>query len=207
MAFKDLYMPPCLSLDLSVSRRRRTEVVTALSGDVYASEKWAFTRRSFRAAWGPKTLDEVQSFLAFWENVTTVHTFRVRDWGDYSSAAPEVAITNADQVIGVGDGVETDFQLVKRYAYAGEAYDHPVHAPVANSVMIAIDGVNQGSGWSADNASGLISFSSAPASGAVITAGYEYDIKCRFEDDTITQAFRARHLAEIDTFTLIENPR
>ena len=204
--FKDIYMPPCLSLDLSVTRTRRTESVTALSGDVYASEKWAFSRRSFRAAWGPKTLDEVQTFLSFWENVTTVHTFRVRDWSDYTSALPGEAITDADQAIGIGDGAQTDFQLAKTYGYSGETYAHPIYAPVPGSVMIAFDGVNQSSGWSVNSSSGIVSFNSAPATGVVITAGYEYDIKSRFENDAITMAFRARHLGEIDTFTLIENP-
>lgn len=209
MAFKDLTLPDCYNLDVRVTRQVRSEDVTALSGDIYPNPKWAYSRRQFRVSWGPKKLQDVETFLAFWEVVKTEHTFRLRDEQDYRSATHGSPIANTDQLIGVGDGATTQFQLVKRYSYGGETYDHPIFAPVSGSALIAVDGVAQSSpaDFTVDTTSGLVSFTTPPADTLLITAGYEYDIKVRFEDASIVQRFRARHLGEIDTFTLIENPR
>ena len=209
MAFKDLTLPDCYNLDVRVTRQVRSEDVTALSGDIYPNPKWAYSRRAFRVSWGPKKLADVETFLSFWEVVKTEHTFRLRDEQDYRSAAHGSPISELDQIIGIGDGTTTQFQLVKRYSYGGEVYAHPIQAPISGSVVIAVDGVSQSipADFSVDASSGLVTFATAPANTLVITAGYEYDIKVRFEDANVVQRFRARHLGEIDTFTLVENPR
>lgn len=209
MAFKDLTLPDCYNLDIRVTRSVRSDDVTALSGDIYPNQKWVHSRRQFRLSWGPKQLADVENFIRFWEVVKTQHSFRLRDPQDYRSAVHGDPITDTDQIIAVADGVQTDFQLVKRYDYSGEQIVHPVFAPVDGTVVIALEGVarTEVTDYTIDYATGVISFVVAPAGGELITAGYEYDVKVRFEDASIIQRFRARHLGEIDTFNLIENPR
>lgn len=208
MAFQDVPYPDCINLDVRVTRRRRSEDVTALSGDIYPNQKWAYSRREFRLTWGPKVLADVDTFIAFFEAIGR-DTFRMRDPQDYRSASVGTDITNLDQIIGVGDGVETEFQLVKNYTYLTLTHNAPIHAPVSGSVVIAVDGVAQTSpaDFSVDYNTGMVTFIAAPGNSLVITAGFEYDCKVRLEDDSIIERFRARHLGEIDAFTLVENPR
>jgi len=98
MAFKDLTLPDCYNLDVQVTRQVRSEDVTALSGDIYPNPKWAYSRRQFRVSWGPKKLEDVETFLSFWEVVKTEHTFRLRDEQDYRSAAPGQVIALSSTV-------------------------------------------------------------------------------------------------------------
>ncbi len=181
MAFKDLTLPSCYNLDVRVTRQVRSDDVTALSGDIYPNQKWAYSRRQFRCTWGPKKLADVDEFIRFWEVVKTTHTFRVRDEQDYRSADHGVAISNLDQPVAIGDGVVTQFQLAKSYAYSGETYVAPIYAPVDGTLVVALDGVAQveTTDYTADYATGLITFNTAPANALLITAGYEYDIKAR----------------------------
>jgi len=209
MAFKDLTLPSCYNLDVRVTRQVRSDDVTALSGDIYPNQKWAYSRRQFRCTWGPKKLSDVEEFIRFWEVVKTTHTFRLRDEMDYRSADVGVALSNLDQPVAIGDGIETVYQLAKSYTYAGETYVAPIYAPVDGTLIVAVDSVSQieTPDYMVDYTTGLITFTTAPANGFLITAGFEYDVKVRFEDASVTQRFRARHLGEIDTFNLIENPR
>jgi uncharacterized protein (TIGR02217 family) len=61
-------------------------------------------------------------------------------------------------------------------------------------VRIYKDGVEQLSGWSVNATTGLITFTTAPAVGIEIIAGFEFDVPVRFDTD---------HMAvTIETFRL-----
>jgi uncharacterized protein (TIGR02217 family) len=115
-----------------------------------------------------------------------LHAFRFRDYADFKSCDIEAGVSATDQGIGVGDGVKTAFQLVKTYAAGGAtAYVREITKPVAGSVVVALNGTPQGSGWSVDTTTGLVSFSSAPGAGVVVSAGYEFDVPVRFDADEL----------------------
>ena len=50
-------------------------------------------------------------------------------------------------------------------------------------VRVAVGGVEQFSGWSVDAATGIVTFSSPPAMGAAVTAGFKFDVPVRFDSD------------------------
>ena len=85
------------------------------------------------------------------------------------------------QSLGVGDGATTVFQLVR--AFGG--FIEPVLAPnVVSAVYLA--GVAQSpSSYSVNPTTGLLTFTTAPASGAAITADFSYYFRCRFAEDTV----------------------
>ncbi len=59
---------------------------------------------------------------------------------------------------------------------------------------VYLDGVEQLSGWSVDATTGIVTFTTAPAAGAAITADFELDVPVRFDTD---------HMAvTIETFRL-----
>ena len=63
-----------------------------------------------------------------------LYGFRWKDWSDYKSCLPSQALAATDQVLGVGDGSRTAFQLVKAYASGAQTYVRPIVKPVAGTV-------------------------------------------------------------------------
>lgn len=133
---------------------------------------------------------EIYEFCRAREGST--HSFRFKDWLDYSSnplCRPDnyVAPDNEDQAIGLGDNTTKDFYLVKTYEVGGpNPRIRNILLPIASSVVVALDGVNQASGWSLITSPGqkpIIRFTSAPGFGVQITAGYEFDVHARFGED------------------------
>ncbi len=52
--------------------------------------------------------------------------------------------------------------------------------PVAGTVQVYLDGVEQPSGWSVDTTTGLVTFGVPPTLGVEVTAGFEFDVPVRF---------------------------
>jgi len=108
--------------------------------------------------------------------------------GGYDSFLYTDADDNAvvDQVLGIGDGVTKDFQLVRSYAN----FIEPMFAP--NTVTNVKDngGIVSGANYTVNAwgsaKPGVISFVTAPASGHAITATFSFYFPCRFDDDSMT---------------------
>ncbi len=88
-----------------------------------------------------------------------------------------------NQIIGIGDGVTTTFQLVRSFG----GYIEPIWAPnVVSSVAVGGTAVT---GWAACPFSGaspgLLTLAAAPASGAAVTSSFSFYFPCRFEADRL----------------------
>ena len=109
-----------------------------------------------------------------------------------------------DQAIGVGDGTTTAFQLTKRYGASFDPYLRPITRPVAGSVKLAVAGVEVMSGWAVDVATGVVTFSVAPAVGAAVTAGFLFDVPVRFDTDRLDVELTSFDGAEAPSIPLVE---
>jgi hypothetical protein len=92
-------------------------------------------------------------------------------------------VTNADEQIGTGDASNKNFQLVKRYTNGVNTVTRNITKPIIDTVKVALDGVNQTSGWNVDLSTGIVTFSSAPGNGVDVTAGCQFNDEVRFESD------------------------
>lgn len=94
-----------------------------------------------------------------------------------------------DHEIGIGDGEATAFQLIKTYGAAFAPWSREIKKPVVGSVLVAVDGVAQvdGDAYALDPASGVVTFDAehVPAVGAVVSAGFEFDVPVRFDTDKL----------------------
>ncbi len=123
--------------------------------------------------------------------------FRWKDWADYQSNSDMyAAISDTDQQIGVGDGVETQFQLIKTYSKGALDRVRLIQKPVDTTTIIALDGTPQPSGWTVDTTTGIVTFSGAPANTVVITAGYQMDTPVVFAGERLETAWLAYKLQE-----------
>lgn len=92
--------------------------------------------------------------------------------------------TAMDQLLGTGDGLGATFQLVKRYGEdEGEAQLRPITRPRAETLLVSIDGVATGDFTLASG--GQVVFGTAPPSGAVLRAGFLFDVPVRFAEDRL----------------------
>ncbi len=129
--------------------------------------------------------------------------FRFSDPYDHHSGDWGEAISPIDQRIGVGDGMETRFQLLKHYGESADPQVRRITRPVAGSVRVAVGGVERTTGWEED-ALGVILFDVPPSVEAVVTAGFAFDVPVRFEEDSLDINAETHAAGEVASVPLVE---
>ena len=205
-AFHEVRFPLRLSLGASGGPGRETDIVLLSNGREHRNARHADARRRYDAGTGLRILGDVYDLTAFFEaRRGELCGFRFRDPVDHKSCPPEQAVTAFDQLIGIGDGATTAFQLIKTYADAGGATVRRVQKPVEGSVVIALGGVQaSAAAFSVDTVTGLVTFAEAPAEGLTITAGYEFDIPVRFATARIEFNLAAFKAGSVPAVPLVE---
>lgn len=207
MSFHETQFPTDISKGSAGGPERRTDIVTLRSGFEERNSIWRHSRRKYDASLGLRSLDDLHEVLEFFEARSgRLFGFRWKDWADHRSGPPRRTVSAADQLIGVGDGSDTTFQLVKRYTSGGVEYIRDIRKPVSGTVLVAVDGspLSEGSGFTVDYTTGLITFASAPGLGLDITAGYHFDVPVRFDTDFLSISVDAFEAGAIPAIDIIE---
>ena len=205
MAFHPIRFPLDVALDARGGPERATDIVSLASGREERNSRWSRSRHRYNAGYGIKSRADMQAVLAFFEERRgRFHSFLWRDALDRSSHGGEGTPTPLDQAIGTGDGTRTAFQLIKTYGASFDPYLRPITKPVAGSVRVAVGGVEQMSGWTADVSTGLVTFTAAPAAAAAITAGFLFDVPVRFDIDRLDIELTSFDAANAPSIPLIE---
>jgi uncharacterized protein (TIGR02217 family) len=209
MSFHEIRFPTEISRGAHGGPERRTDVVVLGSGFEERNARWANSRRSYNAGYGLRSLDDLHAVIAFFEERRgRLYGFRWKDHADWKSCPPEQTPGVLDQVIGTGDGVAATFQLVKRYGSVHAPWDRTIAKPVAGTVAVAVDGVAQvaGTDFIADPLTGVVTFfpGHIPAGGALITAGFEFDVPVRFDTDKLELDVRGFRHGAIPSIPIVE---
>ncbi len=205
MAFDNVRFPVAISRGLAGGPERRTDVVMTASGREERNARWANSRRKYNVGFGVKSLDDIQNVVAFFEERRgRLYAFRFKDHTDFKSCAPSQNISATDQAIGIGDGATTTFQLTKKYG-STRSYLRLILAPVSGTVVVSMNGISS-TQFTADFTTGLVTFNAGniPAIGAVIAAGFEFDVPVRFDTDQIKINLAHFASGEIPEIPLIE---
>jgi uncharacterized protein (TIGR02217 family) len=185
MSFHEVRFPTGIARGATGGPQRLTEIVTLSSGHEERNTRWAQSRRRYNAGLGVRSVDDLHQVLTFFEaRRGRLHAFRWKDHADFKSCPPSQAVSALDQQIGTGDGSTTGFQLIKNYADVAGDYQRIISKPVTGSVMVAVNGVVDAS-VIIDDVTGIVTFQTAPASGATISAGFEFDVPVRFDTDRL----------------------
>lgn len=215
MAFHEVLFPIDISYNSQGGPGYRTNTLELDSGAESRVSTWANARRKYNVAYGIKTQLQLATMTAFFlARMGAAHGFRYKDYADYTTAQDGIsAQTNLDVAIGVGDGATLQFQLVKKYVSGPSTITRRITKPVNGTITVALNGVNQTSGWSVDTTSGLLTFAVAPGVGVVVTVGFQFDVPVRFADDVdkalmgsiddfSTRTVQGIHLIEIKDDTI-----
>lgn len=195
-AFHEVQFPPDISYGVTGGPEYSTDVVITGSGYEQRNINWSQARCKYQAAHGVKNENQMKRLLAFFRaRRGKAYGFRFKDWLDY---------TGTGEIIGVGDGTATAFQLIKTYTDdAGYTEVRKIRKPVAGTVKVYVDNVRQTT-LSVNVTTGIITFTIAPSQGAVITADYEFDVPVRFDTDHCPQSIKEWDIYSWDNIPLLE---
>ncbi|MDJ0920551.1 MAG: DUF2460 domain-containing protein [Henriciella sp.] len=201
--FHEVLFPMRLAFGASGGPERRTEIITLASGREVRNAVWANAKRRWTIGSAIDDVAALQVLLNFFEaRQGRLYGFRFKDPLDHISGLSGAAISANDQVIGIGDGTTSEFQLRKIY---GETI-RKVVKPVAETVKIAVAGAPMLVGWSVDSTTGIIRFDTPPGSGEEITAGFEFDCAVRFDADRldgVIEGFDHGRIVNVDLVELL----
>ncbi len=208
-AFHEVRFPVDIGIRSKGGPERRTEIVTLGSGREERNSRWAHARRRYDAGYGVRSLATLSQVIGFFEERRgRLYGFRFKDRTDFRSTPNGAPPQMTDQVLGTGSGTRTAFSLIKTYGGAFAPYQRPICKPVAGSILVAVAGQAKtlGTHFTLDVTSGVITFTAGniPANGAVVTAGFEFDVPVRFDTDRLEVDMASFDAGDIPSIPLIE---
>ncbi|WP_299693212.1 DUF2460 domain-containing protein [uncultured Tateyamaria sp.] len=207
MNFHDVRFPASLSFGSVGGPERRTEVVTLANGFEERNTPWAHSRRRYDAGLGMRSLDDIETLIAFFEaRMGQMYGFRWKDWSDFKSASASAVPTFRDQDIGLGDGEQQSFQLLKTYRSGDQSYARPIAKPVSGTVRVGLenDEMQEGVDYEVDLTTGFVTFAHPPDVDVIVKAGFEFDVPVRFETDRIQTSVASFQAGEVPNVPVIE---
>ncbi|MCJ8139305.1 DUF2460 domain-containing protein [Falsirhodobacter halotolerans] len=207
MSFHEIRFPANLSFGSVGGPERRTDVVTLANGFEERNTPWAHSRRRYDAGVGLRSLDDVEALISFFEaRRGKLFGFRWKDWADFKSCAPSLVPGAMDQGLGFGDGVRQEFSLMKTYVSGEQSYVRPVVKPVDGTVRVSVAGDPKALGveFTVDATAGVVRFKTAPARGAEVRAGFEFDVPVRFDTDAIRISVSSFQAGDVPDVPVVE---
>lgn len=178
MAFDEIQFPPDISYGSLGGPQFATSVAESASGHEVRNSAWSAGRARFNVSHGVKNPSQLAELIAFFRaRKGRARGFRFKDWSDYQASG---------EVLGAGDGQAQDFQLIKTYTSGSGSEVRAITKPVSGTPVVYLDGQVQGSGYSIDTTTGVVSFTSAPGPGVVVSADFEFDVPVRFDTDSLS---------------------
>ena len=207
MSFDEERFPTALSFCAVGGPERRTDVVTLANGFEERNTPWAHSRRRYDAGLGMRSLDDIETLIAFFEaRRGQMFGFRWKDWSDFKTCRASGDISFDDQLIAIADGTQKEFQLTKTYRSGEFTYARPICKPVEGTVKIGVeqDEMREAVEYEVDLATGIIRFEKAPAETMKITAGFEFDVPVRFDTDRIQTSVASFRAGDVPNVPIVE---
>jgi uncharacterized protein (TIGR02217 family) len=178
MTFHEIQFPNDIAYGSSGGPEYLTDVIVLYSGHEQRNLNWEAARARYNVAHGVKTQAQLATLIAFFRaRKGKAYGFRFKDWTDYQATG---------QPVGTGDGTTAVFQLSKTYESGPAGETRVIQKPVAGTVTIYVNAAAQTGGVSVDATTGQVTFTAPPASGAAITADFEFDVPVRFDTDRLS---------------------
>jgi uncharacterized protein (TIGR02217 family) len=204
-AFSEERFPLRVAFGTSGGPERRTEIVRLSTGFETRNQRHRHAFRRYDAGSGVRGLADLAAVIAFFEaRRGKLVAFRFRDPLDNRSSPYGAATAALDQRIGTGNGTLKQFALQKTYGTGPDAYARPIEKPVAGTLKVAVGGAALGGGFSLDATTGVVTLANAPAAGAAVTAGFEFDVPVRFDIDHLAVNVATVEAGEAPSIPLVE---
>jgi uncharacterized protein (TIGR02217 family) len=182
----------------------KTDISTLVSGFEKRNIDWSRARGEWDAAYGIQNKADMEAVIEhFYASFGQAFGFRFKDWSDF-----EVGTVSAPQaLLPVGDGVETNFQSIKRYEVGGFFYDRVLTRLVDDPApRVFLDGVEQTitTEYTIDLNTGIITMVTPPAAAEVVSIIAEFDVPVRYGTDQLSINMAIFNAGSIPAIPLIE---
>ena len=207
MAIPDYRLPEAIERGSSFGPSFKNVIQEGISGNEIRFIQWTKCKMTGDLSYGlriSQDLGDFMSVVAMWRgHFGSYSPFRFRDWADYIAT---------NEVFGTGDAAKTQFQLTKTYdpqylLLGTEGSFFYVRAitliAVGTTPVIKIDNVTQTTGYTI-SPSGVVTFSTAPATDQQLTWSGEFDVPVRFDSDTLPVVYNEAELASIRSIPIKE---
>jgi len=194
MSFSEHRFPTDISYGTSGGPYFETEIIETHSGTEYRNIRTPYGRNKYNVASGIKTKEQLDELIRFFRAVKgRAIGFRFKDWLDYKGR---------NELLGIGDGENKVFHLIKTYSLGGNQEIRKIKKPVIGSVKILQD--NRASIFDIDYKNGIVSFKTPPEKNVKIIASFEFDVLVRFNTDHISASIENYGIHSIENVELIE---
>lgn len=233
-AFDEVRFPEKIEFGVSGGPAFFTKVIVTYGGQEQRIENWSEARHRFTSTHGVKDQTELDELLAFFYARRGMgRGFRFRNWLDYASdmvgqfgtpqgdasdntLAPASAMT-AQTIVVMSLGI-TDYQTIKTYTTAaGDNYVQTIRkiatdntspgaadSQAAMRVFINAGLLTEGTDYTINSATGVITIIVGFSTADVLSADYLYDIPVRFGKDVSDFTKTAFNVNEWSGIDLVE---
>lgn len=183
MSFYELQLDPGVDFGSSVSEEYAVDTVETMINR-YSTLRHPYVLSRFDLSFSNReTLPFLGSVVDMFHRVGgRANGFRLKHPLDFSSNNYKELPTDLDQIcVPINESLGT-YQLHRWYGDSSQA-DCPrrkIKKPVSGSVVVSVDGVS--SAFTVDTTTGIITLNT-PAVGAVVKAGFYFDVPAVFETD------------------------
>jgi uncharacterized protein (TIGR02217 family) len=185
--FHDIRFPLDVALQASGGPVRRTDILDLASGAEARNARHRNSRRRYDAGVGIKSLADMDRLLHFFEaRAGQLYSFRFRDPMDHKAE---------DQQLGIGDGVQTRFPLIKSYGDDQAHYKRRLR-------FVDIQTVSPDVAYTVEN--GEIVFEAPIPEGAEVHASFTFDTIVRFDTDRLDISLEGFGAGQVISLPLIE---
>lgn len=225
--YDDAIFPLGISFGSSMGPSTAVDIVFTGGGYRFANSRWSQKLRKFSIELNAKSLADAYAVKEFFEAMDgPLHSFLIRDWSDWHTAADDdmgssggavtafdVPLKNTVTGLYVADGTTRTYQLEKRYTVGGKTHTRTITKPDASSVRVAVDGVEKLQGsptdFTVNAATGVVTFQVAPgATGSptavAVTGGFKFYVPAAFQDNDFSTILRTLKTDGVATVELIE---
>jgi uncharacterized protein (TIGR02217 family) len=180
MAVDNVVMDERMALGFKGGPVFSTDKLTMVSGQERRLQNRSVAIHTYQWSYKNTSLQIEAALKAFWfDRRGDFKVWLLKDWSDYSGTL---------EPIGLGTGALTTFQIIKTYSVAAtNPYQRTIRHLKPATLAVYVDGVLKTiTTHYTVNATGLVTFVSAPTGGQVVTATYEFYVPVRFEGDVFT---------------------
>lgn len=193
--FRDVEFPRQFAYGVTGGPEYATDLFTSPGGYEARQQHWAQSRGRWTVSFQHRSAAEIAPLLHFFRAVAQgrAYSFRFHDHTDYTF----------DNVIGTGDGGNTDHYLRKLYSVGSSSVYRLLRAPVASTIVVTLDGVVT-TDYTLFATTGMLRFAVPPGFGAVIAASGEFDVPVRWGSDTLHVQYVSPDAFTCDAIDLLE---
>ena len=164
-----------------------TDQIQYGNGSIYRNANWSYPRMKYDVGNKARTRTQMNTIYKLFLACLGSNTgFRFKDYADFSSASDGKATpATSDCTIGTGTGAQTAFNIVKIYTSGSTTLTRRIKKPVSGTVIAEVNG-GVTTAFTVDTATGIITFTAAPANGHVVKCGYLFDVPVHFASDDLS---------------------